>query len=141
MLELQSLLYTLQNPGLLDLGFFDFDHDIALEMRDMDSFDSEWMRVHRELNETTIIAAQLELLTDISKTAFLSTIGATKNSDLAAYISDDFELLGRGLIADAADPWLNGLWVTYCEEIFPCGEMKPRPGKLRVLFSEMCWDD
>lgn len=141
MLELQSLLHTLQNPGLLDLGFFDFDHSAALHERDADPFDTEWMRIHRELKEVAISAEHKELLAEIRKAAFLSTMEATKNSELAGYISDDFDLLGRGLIADAADPWLNGLWVTYCEEKFPCGELKPRAGKLRELFNEMLWDD
>lgn len=141
MLELQTLLHTLQHPGLLDQGFFDFDHDVALDERDAEPFDAEWMRVYRELKETTISAEQQELLSEIGKAAFLRTMEVTRSSDLAGYISDDFDLLGRGLIANAADPWLNGLWRSYCEERFPCGELGQQPGKLRVLFNDMLWDE
>src|SRR5688572_1428168 len=119
MQELQSLLQTLQSRALLHDAFFDFDHDTALDERDADPFDSDWIKVHRELKDVPISAEQKELLTEISKAAFLATMGATKNSDLAGYISDDFDLLGRGIIADAADPWLNAIWVTYCEGKIP----------------------
>jgi hypothetical protein len=139
MRQLQSILNAIRSGNLLSPEFFDFDHDEALDKRDQDPFDTEWVRAHRNVKDTPVSAAQEELLLEIRKAAFLGTMEATDNSDLAGYISDDLDLLARGLLADAADPWLNRLWAHYCEDKFPTGELQPLPGNLRVLVDEVAW--
>jgi hypothetical protein len=141
MRELQILLRALQTCTILPAEFFEFDCDDALDQRDADPFEKEWVRLHRELREIGITAAQKALLEEITKTAFLNTMQATANSELAGYISDDFDLLCRGLIADAANRWLNGLGLAYCENRFPFGELKPLPGSLREIINENCGDE
>jgi hypothetical protein len=139
--ELESLLLTLERRALLFPEFFDFDHDNALDERDADPFDSRWMKVHRELKDIPISTEQKELLTQIRREAFLATMEATKNSDLAGYVSDDFDLLCRGIIAGSTDPWLNGVWVAYCTDEFPSGAVKDRSGNLRSLFSDTLFEE
>jgi len=102
----------------------DEDEQIAwLEARDESTFESQWLRVHREVeareHENSLLPNEEAVLTDIRKTAYMATIRSSGNDELAAYVSDDFDLLARAARLQIHDEWLQKLCAEYEAGRFP----------------------
>lgn len=64
----------------------------------------------------------LELIDKIREEAFRKTYRLTEESDLAGYVSDDFELFSKAIEWNDYNEWFNGLFERYVLGNFPCGE-------------------
>jgi len=115
--------------------FAGLDADAALDRRDSDPFDSAWLRIFDLIGDRSaaIGPSERSSIDELRERVFMRVYELTANSDLAAFASDDFEIIAGGSVLDLADPWLNALWASYADRRFPMGELRPIAGELREL--------
>ena len=104
--------------------------EAALDRRDEAAFDSEWVRIDRLVeakNPGGDLKAKLDKLREF---AFRTIYEAYEDSDLAACVSDDLELIALALIAGVEDGWLRAVLASYQNGKFPCGAIQPVAGRL-----------
>lgn len=101
--------------------------DHILDQREDEAFDQEWSRVYREVEELKREKGYPEeaeqLCGQIRKEAYLSVYKAYPDSDLAAYVSDDFGLICDSEQLGYEDRWLDALIKAYEEGTIPCGKL------------------
>nr|WP_294783863.1 hypothetical protein [uncultured Flavobacterium sp.] len=89
------------------------DIPALLDDRDQDPFDSFWVKTDRELNEykNKFESKEIEeislVIDDLRKKTYLDVIKKSYSSDLAAYLSDDIELLSFSLILGFNSSFIN----------------------------------
>jgi hypothetical protein len=100
-----------------------------LDSRNSDPFDNNWVEANEALKEHSknINANEKEelnkFLEEIRKEAFIKTIKASQSSDLAAYVSDDFEMIGTALILEFSNSFIASMLNSYTFCIVP-GDLK-----------------
>lgn len=123
-IELNKHLYELLKIGLIKEELFrDKDIDELLNLRDEERFDKKWMEVYSYIESFKSEIQNKKIIDDIRKEAFIKANSLSKSSDLAGYVSDDFELISEALEIGYNNKWLNGLFSCYLSGIFPCGEI------------------
>lgn len=127
------LIAKIDSGTLLSPATFDVDIDEALDQRDQPDFDTEWMRVNNAIQSLDIPSEGKPPLDRLREIAFKKTFRTTGNAELAGYVSDDFGLLGAGLLVGLDDDWLNAMWAEYRNERFPFGSLSPVKGRLRDM--------
>jgi hypothetical protein len=133
MIKLEKLKELLLKGILLSNEIFKIDDiDVILDERDMDIFDSEWMRVYNviKLKKTLITTEIDELIEKIREISYKIVYDKTKSSDLAGYISDDFGIIAEALILDVNDEWLNAMAFEYTKNRIPRNSLNPLNGKI-----------
>ena len=100
------------------------DIDQILDLRDEKIFDEKWMEIYNYLKQFRSEFDGNELITKIRQEAFLNTIRLSGSSELAGYVSDDFELFGNAVELGYDNKWLNGMFHCYITLRFPCGEIE-----------------
>jgi hypothetical protein len=138
MSNLNSLKTLLQAKHIL--SFKNPDEETINEMldsRDSEDFENDWIRVFREIElREKLKPLQNQHLADIkaiSEIAYKKTFSATQHSELAAYVADDFELIGKSLFLDFSDEWLNSLFLSYLQGLFPHSKLNPKPNGLELI--------
>ena len=122
---LDKLKNKIVNNQVIKVDFFEnCDIDDLLDMRDEDEFDSEWVRVYNDLNNIEIEEHEQEKIDEISKLSFLMAYNLSDSSDMAACVSDDFEIICKAYFCEYDDIWLNALIMSYARGEFPCGELQ-----------------
>lgn len=117
------------NEKILNNDFFDkkylqaIDIDELLDLRDNKEFDDEWVRVFEKTKEYSIKSETVEQINEIRENVFKKIYDFTENSDLAGYISDDFDLMCRAYIVDLNDEWLAKVAHIYNEKRIPSGKI------------------
>lgn len=117
------------NEKILNNDFFDkkylqaIDIDELLDLRDNKEFDDEWVRVFEKTKEYSIKSEAVEQINEIRENVFKKIYDFTENSDLAGYISDDFDLMCRAYIVDLNDEWLAKVAHIYNEKRIPSGKI------------------
>ncbi len=138
MSNLKSLKTLLESNHLL--SFKNLNEEIIDEMldrRDSEDFENDWLRVFREIELREKLKSlsnnDLAELSSIREIAYKKTFSATQHSELAAYVADDFELIGKSLFLDFNDEWLNSLFLCYLQGIFPHSKLSPKPNGLELI--------
>src|SRR5262249_13009394 len=95
-----------------------------LDARESDAaFDAEWVRqaeeVERRWAKLAVSAEAVALAEDIRRESFLAVSRATRQHEIASYVSDDFDLIVRGRLAGAAGGSRGQLWGVYERGEFP----------------------
>lgn len=125
MTELERVRHMLEELDFSAWRFAEGAYDSWLDLRDSDEFDASWMSAHLSTKERETSSPlgqdELEIVNHIREMAFLKTIRATGHSELAAYVSDDFELMARAARIGFEDRWLRALSDVYQQERFPYG--------------------
>lgn len=117
------------NEKILNNDFFDkkylqaIDIDELLDLRDNKEFDDEWVRVFEKTKEYSIKSETVEQINEIRENVFKKIYDFTENSDLAGYISDDFNLMCMAYIVDLNDEWLAKVAHIYNEKRIPSGKI------------------
>ena len=117
------------NEKILNNDFFDkkylqeIDIDELLDLRDDNEFDDEWVRVFEKTKEYSIEIETVKQIDEIHENVFKKIYNFTESSDLAAYISDDFDLMCRAYIIELNDQWLAKVAHIYNEKRIPSGKM------------------
>lgn len=103
--------------------------DDILDDRDADGFSSLWMKAWQNVEKKDLnIDKQRE---EIFKLIF----SKTQSSDLAAYITEDFELIARHL-DEKENTWVANLCGTYFDHQLPRTEFKNKEIKLVELIDQ-----
>lgn len=100
------------------------DIDTLLDLREEEVFDSEWIRVFQQLEKFEISSTEKQLIDTIREKSFLQTYHLLESSDIAACVSDDFELICKAYLSGFDDTWLNSVIMSYVSYSFPCGEVE-----------------
>lgn len=118
--------YLLEMDVILSVpGFFDFlgdlDGDRALDRRDAEPFDAQWMASFDEIDGDPGAAIDRAAVSALREKAFKLAFGASGNAGVAACVSDDIELIARSRLSGRADGWpTHVLWNAYRSGRFPC---------------------
>ena len=131
----ENLLTLIRKGKLLGPATFDgLNIDSCLDIRDQPPFDPQWMQVNEQIEAMAaadpIDEQTVAQISSVAEAAFKTTFKLSASSDLAGYISDDFELIAKALSLGFEHEWLNALLQSYCKGQFPKGELEPRPGRL-----------
>jgi len=97
--------------------------DDVLDERDAESFDAEWTRVFKEvesrLKGLEIDQKGFDAIDLIRELSYKKAYSATGESELAGYVSDDFELISKAILVGYDEPWLTRLVQCYVSGEFP----------------------
>jgi hypothetical protein len=122
---LASILSRISGGELLPTAYFsELDCDAALDARDGDSgFEAAWVRLYKQIerrwNEATISESLRSVAEDIRRESFLAVSRATRQHEIASYVSDDFQIIVRGRLVGETDLFLEQLWCVYERGKFP----------------------
>ncbi len=104
--------------------FNNIDFDEVLDSRDREEFDREWNRVYNDIELLKKANAYSDDDHNICKkyreSAFMRVYEISEDSDLAAYISDDFGLIFDSELLQYTDEWLIWLIQKYEASEIPC---------------------
>jgi len=85
---------VLQNGSLLSPDMWEqLDIERYLEYRDSADFDTAWIQAYQQLRREGLKPAEEERVREWSRQAFDQVIRASGSSELAAYVSDDMDLV------------------------------------------------
>ncbi|UOD29245.1 hypothetical protein INH39_28150 [Massilia violaceinigra] len=93
------------------------DWDAALDARDSPAFDADWL----ESNEKLAVGYPVDetATMEVREAVFKAVFRLTANPDLAAYVSDDFDLITQANLHGADIAFIRRLWDSYVHGIFP----------------------
>ena len=117
-----------ENTLINDVTINTNDTDLLLDSRESSIFEDEWLRVFRNLEALKknggITEEDALSIKGIKEAAFKKCY-QYNGSDVASYISDDFELFALAIATEYKDSWLNSLWQEYINNRFPHGKLEP----------------
>lgn len=95
------------------------DADDLLARRDEAPFDTAWAQAFEQAKGLPAAAVDEPELERLREAAFKAVYDSTANADLAAYVSDDFDLVGRFLCAGLDSPVAASLPEAYARNEVP----------------------
>ena len=105
---------------LNNINYEELDIDEFLNKRDIEPFDSNWVRVYQIIEELKK-GRTIDSTRDIEKKVYIIVYEQTGNNELAGYISDDFGLIANSKILGYTEEWLEKLISCYENSLLPCG--------------------
>jgi hypothetical protein len=117
--------------------FFELDAEEALAEREADPFDSKWVHTNTGVESSELDASDKEAVDQIREAAYKATYRATGDSDLSAFVSDDFGLIAVAVAVGHSSAWLNALVNEYSQGRFPRGTLVELPGRLDEFVSKL----
>jgi hypothetical protein len=119
-----SVLLRIADGTLLPASYYcQLDCDAALDVRNGDEFDAAWVlqyeEVERRWTEAAYSAEARTLAEDIRRESFLAVSRATRQHEIASYVSDDFDLIVRGRLVGVEGGLVGLLWDAYDRGEFP----------------------
>jgi hypothetical protein len=121
---MNSVLSRIVDGTLLPTSYYgQLDCDAALVARDGDEFDAAWVRQYEEVErrwaEAGVPAEARTLAEDIRRESFLAVTRATRQHEIACYVSDDFDLIIRARLVGIEGDLIGQLWEAYDRGKFP----------------------
>lgn len=110
--------------------FESVDLDSALDQRDMEAFEADWLRVFGEVESRRPPSPELGLVDEIRELAYKRTYRFTEHPGVCAAVSDDLGLVAMALAIGYEDGWLLSLWLAYSSGEFPHAGIRPSGGSL-----------
>lgn len=101
-----------------------------VESRESDEFDAAWVASFQQVEGLVIPVRNTQLLAQLREQAFKEAYQKTGNSDIAAFVCDDFELMARAWVLVPASEWVAALRQNYSVGRFPCCIEHGRPAPL-----------
>lgn len=135
----QRLYEVLTNHFITETMFEDQELDELLDEREIEEFEKQWLKCYEEIKQLEHKIQGLELIDKIREEAFRKTDRRREDSDLAGYVSDDFELFSKAIELNYHNEWLDGLFESYVLGKFPCGENVEKSDILIVKRLEECF--
>lgn len=119
--KLKSILT--ENILLSSLNLDEENIDEMLDKRDSKDFEEKWLSAFHKIEQLEksrpLTIEENTELNKICEAAFKEIFALTQHSELASYVSDDFELLGKYFHLNSQDEWLNSMYLIYSEGKFP----------------------
>lgn len=114
MSDLKLLHKVLKAQKLIDIDALeDADLDEMQDARDEPEFEDFWVAAQEALADSELSEPDQGLVDSIREIAFKTVYRATDQSDLAGYVADDFELIGKALATRADAPFPRFLLTEY----------------------------
>lgn len=111
----------------IDYNIFDEAYiDMLLDSRYSAPFDTEWCRAYEEINafkNSQAYTDDMQEEQDNLREKVFSMIEEYAESELAAYVSDDFGLIYDSLVLNYHDEWINKLIAAYKDKKIPAGKL------------------
>lgn len=121
--SVNEVLSALDEGRIIERISFPPEQDVAsiLDERDSDEFSSRWMDSFNSIEQQkgALDSPLVQCVTAIRESAYLRAYTRWKSSDLAAYISDDFGLIGDAIASGIHDPWVDRLLQSYMNGMIP----------------------
>jgi hypothetical protein len=114
-----EMLAAIDNGALLGASVFEgVDCDAVVSALDASpAYEAEWLRLKEAVDRAWEQAAPTSVIRQlaerIQKHVFLKVSEVSGHPEIAAYVSDDFDLIVRGRVAGLKDGFLERLWATY----------------------------
>lgn len=103
----------------------------ALNQREDPQFAETWMKAFRQIEAKKGGTQDADpRVGQLRELAYFQAFERWQSPDLAAYISDDFGLIGDALATNYDDAWVNGLLYAYLNLRFPHGDVAEPTGRL-----------
>jgi hypothetical protein len=130
--KLRNLQELLANGQIIHFAELSEEEIIEmLDSRDSEEFEGEWLRVFHVLEDQADFSdSEIEKIREI---AFKKTFEATNNSELAGYAADDFELIAKSLLIGYNDEWLNSLFLSYLQGVFPHSDLPLKKSGVELM--------
>lgn len=110
--------------GSIEKAFDGIDLDEAVELREAEEFDGNWVRVYNITQNAEHNADYPQSENDkLREQAYLKAYSLCEDDDIAAFVSDDFGLMFDAEVLGIDDPWLEKLIDSYRRYVFPCGRL------------------
>lgn len=132
---INKLLEYIENDKLITKKMFGNPkkYDDLNDKRDLEIFEDKWIELEEKVSEAEdniddklfdIYDESSAVIDKILETTFIKTMQITGDDDLAACVSDDFELILKGYFFKVNDAWLITLFNYYVENKFPHKKLK-----------------
>lgn len=119
---LQKLKEKIENNMMFNIDYLqNINIDEVLDLRDDPIFDEKWIKVYEELTNISLSDDDRIQIDEIRKAVYKKVYEITEHGDLAAYISDDFELICKAYICNYEDAWLASMASVYANTKIPYG--------------------
>jgi hypothetical protein len=130
--KLRKLLQKMEHASIVpNLSLKQEEIEAALDQRDDPHFAETWMNAFRQIEAKKGSKQDAEpRIGQLREMAYLQSYERWQSPDLAAYISDDFGLIGDALATNYHNAWVNGLLHAYLSLRFPHGNVEDREGEL-----------
>ena len=127
--SVEQIMSRIRDGSLLSVSkMSQLNHDEILDARDRDSeFESRWLCAYNTIADqwdAAAAAGSLQIIEDIRRESFLIVSDATSQHGIASYVSDDLEMIARGVVLGIDLPFVQQLWETYSNNEIP----RPRSG-------------
>lgn len=117
---IETLKIKLHQGSLLSASLLqDFDAESYLAYRDRADFDTEWIGAYQKLQRDSLTEAEQVQLTEWSRLAFVHVMQQGGDADLAAYVSDDMDMIFTAFILEVKDHFIDRLIESYLAERLP----------------------
>lgn len=118
--EIETIQKCLETGVLLSAKTFEhLSFDALLSKRDSQAFEEKWLALFNLTEQLSFGEQQTFTINRIRELAFKAVFSATANSDLAGYVSDDFEIISKGIAGKLRDGFLFSLVMAYSEGRIP----------------------
>ena len=122
---IQELINKIQNEKLLSATIFlGCDLDEILDVRDSESFEKDWLqcfkKIKNKLEKSPLTKPQIDLIDKLREVSFMAVSNATKQHEIASYISDDFELISKAALLGGSFEYAENLLNVYLAGELPC---------------------
>ena len=136
--NIEQLVFANALPA--EQAFDAVDYNALLDARDADEFSIPWADAWdlatKAFDASTTNQKIKERLDSVREHIFKRIYNLTQNSDLASYISDDFDLIIKCLATNTQNAWVNALWLTYKEGGIPSSNLVQVPGDLTSIIEQ-----
>ena len=133
-----KLINNIKNNKIFDKAYLqNIDISSFLDMRDEEEFDDEWIRVFDYFEDILIEESYLLEIDKVRECVYLKVYEYTNDCDMAACISDDFEIMCKAYILDYNDNWLNQLINIYTIKQVPAGKLNVACEDIKTEFEKM----
>lgn len=118
--SIEALKIKLHQGSLLPAAFLkELDSESYLAYRDRADFDTEWIGAYQKLQRDSLTEAEQAQITEWSRLAFVQVMQDSGDSDLAAYVSDDIDMIFTAFTLDIEDHFINTLVESYTTDRLP----------------------
>jgi len=117
--------------------FKDIKTENVLAGRDAPQFEQRWLKLFDDTQTIPLTKSDAVVIDQIREIAFKTVFRNCSNADLASYISDDFEVIARGIIGKMEDVFLVKLLETYSAGRIPHGDILSPGISLRLLLKKI----
>lgn len=133
--KIENLVFGEEMPSEQALSGNDFDD--LLDARDASEFASPWTTVYnaasKSYTESNSLQSEKVRIDKVREHIYKRVYNRTEVSDLASYISDDFDLILKCLLTGTENSWVNALWLSYKGGEVPSGTLTEHAGALSDL--------